>query len=315
MAAALAVCVLAAGCGTAHMAAHARGTSTLTKTHSRTVTAAGNRAAARAEAAKLLALARLPHGAVRLARPPRSLSHAAIGAPAAKSLVDLTAVWRVALPFATAHAWLSAHPPAGLSAGGEASSGNTITGRTYTEGSSYEGPSSPAWQTAELNISIAPYGPHATAIRADGVVVWLDPRPVRSSPGAHPLRVTLAGGCPASDRGVTGVTNGGPGLTAGLLPRGEPTAGLRCRYEGMNGHPFRLIAATRLTRAEARRAAKTIAATPLSHPDGEVVNCPLNDGSAQVLVLAYPGRADIDLWITPTGCGGISNGHIIAGGI
>ncbi len=58
-----------------------------------------------------------------------------------------------------------------------------------------------------------------------------------------------------------------------------------------------------------------MARMPLSHPDGEVVNCPMDDGSAEVLALAYPGRPDVDLWIKLNGCGGVSNGYITAGGL
>ena len=36
----------------------------------------------------------------------------------------------------------------------------------------------------------------------------------------------------------------------------------------------------------------------------------MDDGSAEVLALAYPGRSDIDLWIQINGCGEMSNGHI-----
>jgi hypothetical protein len=47
---------------------------------------------------------------------------------------------------------------------------------------------------------------------------------------------------------------------------------------------------------------------------GGVVNCPADDGSAEVLALAYPGRPGVDLWISLNGCGGVSNGYIDAGG-
>jgi len=53
---------------------------------------------------------------------------------------------------------------------------------------------------------------------------------------------------------------------------------------------------------------------PLSHTSGGVVNCAAGDGSAEVPVLAYPGRPDVDLWIGLNGCGGVSNGYITAGG-
>jgi hypothetical protein len=276
---------------------------------SRIGTLAGNRAAARAEAARLLPLARVPKGAVRLVRPPRSLSHPVVGPLSASTLVDKAETWRVALPFGAAEAWLSAHRPKGLPSDGAGSTGSTLTGQTDTVGNSYRGPAGPAWQTADLEISAAPDGAHATVIRADAMIVWLDPRPVRSGPGSHPLRVTLAGGCPSTDNDATGVSNPGLGLTARLLPKGQPSAGLRCRY-GLNGP----VAAQRLTAAQARRTARMMNAIPLAHPDGEAISCPLDNGSAEVLVLAYPGQPDVDLWIKLTGCGGVSNGHISAGG-
>jgi hypothetical protein len=281
----------------------------------RVATAAGNSAAARTEAARLLSLARVPPGAVRLAHPPRSLPGLPLGRPAVASLVDRVVAWRVGLPFAAVQAWLSAHPPRGLRSDGSASAGNIISGQATMAGASYRGPASRAWQSADLEISAAPAGPHASMIRADAVIVWLDPRPAASGPGAHPVRVTLAGGCPAAERGVTGVGNPGAGLTRRLLPPGQPAAGLRCRYNGLNGHPWHLVAARRLTAPAARRAARSMARLPLSHPDGGVVNCPADDGSAEVLALAYPGRPDVDLLIKLNGCRGVSNGHIFAGGL
>ena len=278
-------------------------------------TAAGNRAAAQAEAAWLLSLARVPPGAVRLTGPARSLPGAPLAKPAVASLVDQAAAWQVRLPFAAVRAWLPAHPPRGLLSAGSASGGNARTGQASMAGTSYHGPASPAWKSAFLEISVVPAGPDASLIRVDAVIVWLDPRPLSSGPGAHPVRVTVAGGCPPTDRGVTGVTNPGAGLTRRLLPPGQPTAGLRCRYDGLNGHPWRLVAAQRLTTPAARQAATSMAHRPLSHTDGGSVNCPEDDGSAQVLALAYRGRPDIDLWIKLNGCGGVSNGHITTGGL
>jgi hypothetical protein len=231
------------------------------------------------------------------------------------SLVDRPAAWRVRLPFAAVQAWLSAHPPRGLPSDGSASSGNAITGQTAMTGTGYRGPASRAWQSADLEDGTAPAGSDASTIRIDAVLVWLDPRPVPGRPGAHPVRVTVAGGCPPTDRGVTGVANPGARLTRRLLKPGPPTAGLRCRYDGLNGHPWHLVAAMRLTAPAARQAARSMARMPLSHPDGEVVNCPMDDGSAEVLALAYPGRPDVDLWIRLNGCGGVSNGYLTAGGL
>lgn len=237
-----------------------------------------------------------------------------MGTPSVTSLVDRVVAFRVTTPFAAIQAWLPAHPPPGLPSDGSAGSENTLTGRTTMTGISYRGPASRAWQSAELEISAAPDASGGSVIRVDAVIVWLDPRPVRSGPGAHPVRLTVTGGCPASDRGVTGVVNPGAGLTRSLLPAGQPAAGLRCRYDGPNGHPWRLIATTRLIAAAARRAARSMARLPLSHVDGGSVSCPMDDGSYAVLVLAYPGRPDVDLWVKLNGCGGVSNGDIMAGG-
>jgi hypothetical protein len=276
--------------------------------------AADNRAAAQAEAARLLSLARMPPGAVRLARPARSLPGPTLGRPAVTSLVDRVVAWQVGSPFAAVRAWLWAHPPRGLPPDGSASGGNAITGQSSAASQSYRGPADRAWQSANLEISVAPAGAGTSTIRVDAVIVWLDPRPIPSGPGDHPVRVTVAGGCPAADRGVTGVSNPGAGLTRRLLPPEQPTAGLRCRYDGLNGHPWRLVATQRLTAPAARQAARSMAARPLSHADGGAVNCPADDGSAEVLALAYPGQPDVDLWIKLGGCGGVSNGYITTGG-
>jgi hypothetical protein len=143
---------------------------------------------------------------------------------------------------------------------------------------------------------------------ADAVIVWLAP-PVPSAPGPGSVRVTLVGGCPPTDKSFTGVTNSaGEGLTRRLLPAGQPSGGLRCRYDGLNGRPWHLVAAQRLSAAVARQAASQMASLPLSHPEGEVASCPMDDGSAEVLALAYPDLPDVDLWVALNGCGGVSNG-------
>lgn len=279
---------------------------------SRVATVAGNRAAAQAEAARLVSLAKIPPGAVRLGSPPATLPEPSMGTPAVTSLVDHVVAWRAGLPIAATRKWLAAHPPRGLPWDG-ADNGSQSAGVTIY-GTSYRAPASQAWASADLEISVAPDGPEATAIRVDALIVWLDPRPAKSGPGAHPIRVTAAGGCPATDQGVTGVTNPGPSLTRQLLPSGQPTAGLRCQYAGGNGHPpWHLVAATRLAGPAARQLAASKARLPLSHVDPVVPRCiPPADGSAEVLAFAYPGRPDVDLF-TLRGCGGVSNGYISAG--
>jgi hypothetical protein len=310
IATAAAVGILAAGCGSVRPPPYGAAALARTGPRDRVATAAGNRAAAQREAVRLLSLAAVPPGAARLARPPAGLSAPAGGVPEGTSLVDRALAWQVPLSFAALRAWVTAHPPRGLPGDGSARSWSD--GRLDAAGYIYRGPAGAAWQSAELEIGTAPLGRHASALRVDAVLVWLDPRPVRSVPGPHPIRVTLAGGCPPTDRGVTGVVNPGARLGQRLLPPGRPAGGLRCSYDGLNGRPWHLVGARRLTAAAARQAAATMTRLPLSHPDGGITSCPMDDGSAEVLALAYPGAPDVDLWITLNGCRTVSNGYISA---
>lgn len=303
---------MAAGCGANGLAVR---TQAGRVSAAPTATPAGNRAAARAEAIRLLPLARVPSGADRIAHAPALLDRPALGAPGVRSLVDQVKIWRVKSPFATVQRWIWAHRPRGLIlVAREGPIKVQDSGRTVMFGLSYHGHlGNPAWQSANLEIGAARVGPRTTVIRVDAVVVWLDPRPIRSKPGAHPVRVTLASGCPQSDKGVTNVTNPVK-LTHRLLPAGRPTAGLSCRYDGLNGHPFQLVAKDRLNARAAQKAAKAISEMRLSHTDGGVMFCPFSDGSAEIQVFAYPGHPDADLWTLVNGCGSTSNGSIQIGG-
>lgn len=51
---------------------------------------------------------------------------------------------------------------------------------------------------------------------------------------------------------------------------------------------------------------------PLTHTVGGARSCPADDGSVAVIVLSYPDRPDVDLWLGLTGCAMVSNGHIQA---
>jgi hypothetical protein len=238
--------------------------------------------------------------------------------PRVASLVDQARAWRLAMPFGRAAAWLQGHRVARPLAG----SGSGTNGTVQDAGYSYRGPASAAWQSALLDVEVVSAPGGTSVLRADGVVVWLDPAPARDQPGGPRIRVTVAGGCPGRDTHeaagggpavpATDVTNDGADLAGRLLPAAAPAAGLECRYYGLNGHPFQLRAATRLSAAQARRVAATMAAVPLSHPLGEVTSCPDDDGSAEVIALSYPGRGDVDLWVTLNGCTSVSNGFIWA---
>jgi hypothetical protein len=178
-------------------------------------------------------------------------------------------------------------------------------------GYEYGGPRSRTWESADLEVSVAPFD-GGSVLRADAMVVWLDPRPVPDNGPGPRLRVTVTGGCPASDTQIIGVRNPGPGLARRLVPAGRPAAGLECGYYGLNGRPWHLHRTLRLSAAQARRQAGIISRLPLSHTNGGAINCPADDGSAEVIVLAYPGRPDVDLWVLTNGCQSIGNGHISA---
>jgi hypothetical protein len=318
------LCLAASGCGATPAGvalAHQRGPGG----RDGRAAAASHRLAVR-QAQRLLALARVPAGAVPVGTAGRALSGPAMGTPAAgRSLIDKARMWQVPMPFGAAQAWLRAHPPAGLRHNGSMrvadSGGTTMTGLGFA------GPRSPDWASASLEVGVAPAPGGGSVIRADGVVVWLDPRPVRVPPGGDRLRLTVAGGCPRTDRHVTGVTSTGVtstgvtstgvttigGLRHRLLPAGSPTGGLVCRYNGQNGRTWRLTGSRRLTAGQAARLAQRLGRLPLSHPDGGAVSCPMDDGSATFIALSYPGRPDVDLMVSLGGCGGISNGFIDGG--
>ena len=217
VAAAIAACLLAAGCDSLPPAVPAASTTA--------PTAAGNRELAEHEAARLLSLTPVPDGAVRLGSVPGSLPGPALGRPGVTSLIDQVRSWRLPLTLAQATAWLHAHAPRGMRDDGS-TSGWGPRGVNMI-GYGYAGPVSPAWQSAELDVALAPAGSRASVLRADGVVVWLDPVPVPDNEAGPRMRVTVAGSCPARDAGFAGVTN--HGATDWGDPRGGPARRRRPR--------------------------------------------------------------------------------------
>jgi hypothetical protein len=176
-------------------------------------------------------------------------------------------------------------------------------------GLGFEADGADAWQSAQLQIGIAPDGAAGSVIRADGTLIWLDPRPRGDSLPGPRLRVTVADGCPATVKAAVGVTNPDqPDLDAALLPPGSPTAGVVCDYAGFS---HRLTGRRVLDATAAERLAATARGLPLGHSSGGPRHCPIDSDTVAVIVFSYPGRADVDLWLRPTGCATAGNGHIM----
>jgi hypothetical protein len=128
--------------------------------------------------------------------------------------------------------------------------------------------------------------------------------------------------CPADSSGAVGVENpGAPDLDRTLVPPGSPTGGRLCKYgepaEANHGNDAVRSALTRhllLNSATAGRLAAAASQVSLAHSDTAVYHCPADFGTTTVIVLSYPGRPDIDLWQTDSGCTYLANGHIRASG-
>ncbi len=305
---------LAAGCGSVRAPGPpgAAASRPAPATAARPATAAGNRKLAVEQARWLLSLAPVPAAATALRRPPAALPGAAMGTPAVSSRIDMSRSWRLAMTFSQALAWLKAHRPRGLSADGS-STGRTA-GQLTTAGYSYGSRPSPAWQSADLEVAVAAAAGGTSVLRADAIVVWLDPVPVPDNSPGRRLHLSGTTPCPATDRSIGGVTNTGPGLRRRLLPAVAPAAALECRYYGMNGHPFRLRGQRSLTAAAAARVARKMQRLTLRHTVGGSVSCPMDDGAAEIIALSYAGRPAVDLWVKLNGCRYAANGFIETAG-
>ena len=273
------------------------------------VSAAMNKTKADAEAARLLTLAQVPPGATEIASASAALSGPYIGAPVTSSLIDHPRYWQVSMSFADALAWVKAHPPSGLLYAGTGSGSGP---GEQSGGYSYEAPDSPAWIGAEMQIGVASVSGDVSDIRADGMTEWLDPVPVQDTATGPRMRVTVAGGCPATDADDVGVRNDATELHTMLLPPAAPTGGLICQYGEMNGTPFELIKPTTLNAKAAQQLAAAVNTSALSHLDNVTRSCPGYDAGVTVFAFAYPGQVDVDVWYARAGCQSISNGYITA---
>lgn len=284
----------ATACGTAQTKARER------------PTAEGNRRATQAEAQRLLGLTPVPSGAVRTSPRPALVDGPALGTPATTSLVDDHEYWQVDRPADQVLAWLRSHRPRGLKDAG--STMDSVKGVTTIEGLGWSEPDRTYATGLRLTVTVAPVG-NDSVIRADGMGVWLDPRPLPQAHGGTRIRVTVRGGCPDSDRSAVGVTNPGSDLQRQLLPDARPTRALRCEFVGPS-----LVRSQRLNASGALRLANEYRQLPVAHADGVVTDCPADVGWIDIVAFHYAGRPDVDLWDHASGCATVSNGSIVVNG-
>ena len=269
--------------------------------------AANARQRALDQARRLLTFAVIPPGATEQHSAPASLPGPALGMPAEQTYVDLAKYYRVPLPLAAAVAFVQAHPPSGL-----IEAGSSKGGPGQTVGYAWDGPVGGSAQ-GQLSMVLAPLDATSSYLRVDAGQDWLDPRPMTDTSTGPRLRIEAGGQCPASDAGVVGVRNPDDDLSRQLAPAATATGGLVCSYSGLNGNRFALLSSRTLTATEAGQLGRLAHQVDLSHSDG-ARNCPLDDASAAVLVLDYPHRSAVDLWLRLRGCTTVSNGEVLAGG-
>ena len=130
-------------------------------------------AAARQEAASLLARVPLPPGAVPSATDPAAAPALAQApeTPVSPDLVDRAGWWTAPGTVASAIAWAKAHPPPGTQTAGTGSSSQH--GVVEWEATGWSFPAQDETLTLrQLSVMAAPDGPGTVALRADAQIVW-----------------------------------------------------------------------------------------------------------------------------------------------
>lgn len=261
------------------------------------------------DARELLTHVRVPPYATATSRPPTKRLDQPYTRPSETSLVDRSLTWEVGMSVGAAADWLRAHPPSGFTLAATGDGGGPafrVVAYTYEPARIR-----PDHALRELQLEVTNLTDSTSGIRADGLAEWLDDTPFRDGGAGRRVHVRVAAGCPKSDARLVGVTNNGADLARRLLPAGSPRDGLVCGYAGLNGKlPMALVDQHHLDAPAAQRLATAVNALTLSHADGAVGSCPMDDGTAAILVLSYDHRDDVDLWYAETGCATIANGRI-----
>lgn len=101
------------------------------------------------------------------------------------------------------------------------------------------------------------------------------------------------------------------GASSVLIPDG-PTSARLCRYAGLNGNGVpvdHLASAALVPPASLNQIVTDLDAVHGALPPGPI-NCPADDESSDVLILAYPQGQPVYVTIHPTGCATANNGTV-----
>jgi hypothetical protein len=266
-------------------------------------------AAAQTEADRLIGLVGPPAGSTTLTQAPNGLTGPA-EQPAMSNLVFAARLWSMPLSLDAAQQWALKQKPGGMDARGPGFGSTSVHGTVVMLDRIYYAPTDPRWSVDELQLSIAPHDANSSYLRADALVAPLDQHPLQDTTSGPRVRVAAAGPCPSDVAGAVGVSNPGQSdLDSALVPAGDPSAALVCRYYG-NGHGNGLIHTWQLGPAQAAKLAAAARALSLAHDDNVTRHCPAGFGAVSVIAFAYPGRPDVDLWNTDDGCTFVGNGHV-----
>lgn len=280
------------------------------------------------EARRLLSIAHRPPSATPATTGPATLSGPAVGGLASTSTFDFPSFFTVPMSQAEAATWVSAHPPAGLvvSAHYPGTAPSQVPVRPVI-GYRFSEADTSAWTGAGLDVTVAAVDAHTSLWRVEGTATWLDPMPTTDDQSGPRLRVTVAAGCPGSDRNIVGVSNSGIDLSTGLLPSKPPTEALICSYAGSlatvqarkangpgsPGSPDALAGHHLISAATAQHLADLAARVTLAYDSGGLIqSCAGGDGNSAIIAFAYANRPDVDLWLDLASCPEVSNGRIRA---